>query len=143
MNYDEIDRINTIKEAFQVFDKDNDGFITYDEVVTIIRSMSYHPTEKELNDSIPGSYKKYDFAEMFEIMTKFKKTHSLDYVYLKDKSYLNPNGDGTLFLKDTNYLLTGTGSNEKLSKEDAAEIFYKLQKNGQVNNIEFLKYFKN
>ena len=36
-----------IKEAFQVFDKDNDGMITKDEEQTILRMFGINPNEKE------------------------------------------------------------------------------------------------
>ena len=36
-----------IKEAFQIFDRDNDGIITKDEEQTILRMFGINPNEKE------------------------------------------------------------------------------------------------
>ena len=40
-----VDRMNKIKEYFHIYDKDNDGYITYDDVVSIIRTLSHNPTD--------------------------------------------------------------------------------------------------
>ena len=36
-----------IKEAFQIFDRDNDGIITKEEEQTILRMFGINPNEKE------------------------------------------------------------------------------------------------
>ena len=38
------------KEAFNVFDKDCDGFITTDELATVMRSLGHNPTKEELEE---------------------------------------------------------------------------------------------
>ena len=48
-----------IKEAFQVFDKDNDGIITTKELATVMRSLGQNPTEQELQEI----FKMYDKDE--------------------------------------------------------------------------------
>ena len=40
-----------IKEAFQLFDKDNDGVITKDEEMTIMRLFGINPVEKEQKET--------------------------------------------------------------------------------------------
>ena len=40
------------KEAFSLFDKDNDGTITTKELGTVMRSLGQNPTESELEDMI-------------------------------------------------------------------------------------------
>ena len=40
------------KQAFSLFDKDNDGSITADELGTVMRSLGQDPTEEEIQDMI-------------------------------------------------------------------------------------------
>lgn len=38
-----------IKEAFNVFDKDCNGYITTDELATVMRSLGHDPSPEELD----------------------------------------------------------------------------------------------
>lgn len=42
------EQINEYKEAFTLFDKDNDGTISKDELGTVMRSLGLNPTELEI-----------------------------------------------------------------------------------------------
>lgn len=141
MNYEETERINTIKEAFQIYDKDNDGYISYEELVSIVRAMSHNPTEKDLSDNIPDTNKRYDFPEFFDIMNKFKKVHSLENV-LDDAKLFDREGTGLLSSNDVYHIMTNT-SGEKLSNDDIREIIKTLEKNGMININELVKYMYN
>lgn len=46
------DRIAEMKEVFKIFDKDNDGFITNEEVGGLLRSLGRNPTEEEIQKLI-------------------------------------------------------------------------------------------
>ena len=46
------EQIEEFKEAFLLFDRDNDGFITTKELGTVMRSLGQTPTEHELQDMI-------------------------------------------------------------------------------------------
>ena len=39
-----------IKECFDIFDKDKDGQITYIEMGTLLRWLTFNPTERELKE---------------------------------------------------------------------------------------------
>ena len=45
-----------IQEVYSFFDKDNDGAITTHDVIRVIRSLGYNPTEKE----VQGLINRYD-----------------------------------------------------------------------------------
>ena len=49
------EQITEFKEAFALFDKDNDGTITCKELGTVMRSLGQNPTEAELQVSIVSS----------------------------------------------------------------------------------------
>lgn len=129
--YEEQIRINTIKDAFQTFDKDNDGYINYDEIVTIIRSMNYIPTEKELNDFIPDRFKRYDFIEFFNIMNNFKSPVSLDFILDKAKLY-DYEGNGTVIAPHMIHSMTTSGEN--ISEEELTEEVFKKLTSSDISN---------
>lgn len=136
-----VDRMNKIKEYFHIYDKDNDGYITYDDVVSIIRTLSHNPTEKELNEIIPKiNEKRYDFSEYFEICGKFKKIHSLDNL-LDGAKLFDKEGTGFLDVATVRYFMTN--SKEKLPKEEVEEIISVLAKSGYININELVKYLYN
>ncbi len=46
-----IDIINSeFKEAFHLFDKNGDGFITANDIGTVMRALGQNPTEAEIQD---------------------------------------------------------------------------------------------
>lgn len=45
-------RIENTKEAFLLFDKDNNGTISASELGAIMRSLNMNPTETELQDMV-------------------------------------------------------------------------------------------
>lgn len=49
------EQIAEFKEAFSLFDKDNDGAITTKELGTVMRSLNLNPTEAELQDMVKFS----------------------------------------------------------------------------------------
>ena len=40
------------KDAFRVYDQDNNGFITTSELCSVMRTLGFNPTEEELQDMI-------------------------------------------------------------------------------------------
>ena len=47
-----VDTEDEIREAFRVFDKNNDGFISYEELKSMMSSLGETLTDKELNEMI-------------------------------------------------------------------------------------------
>ena len=47
-----MDSLSEYKEAFSLFDRDGDGYITTSELGIVMRSLGQNPTEAELNDMI-------------------------------------------------------------------------------------------
>ena len=46
------DKITEFKEAFEIFDKDKDGFITIKELGEIMRNLGQNPSDADLQDMI-------------------------------------------------------------------------------------------
>ena len=141
MNNEEILRLNEIKTAFQIFDKDNDGFINYDEVVTIIRAMNHYPTDKDLAENVPDMNKMYDFAEFFDIMSKFSKQVSIEKILDNSKQFDRDN-NGLIMRTDLEFLFKE--SKEKIDSDEVEDIIAVLEKNKNTINInELFKYLHN
>jgi calmodulin len=132
-----------IKELFEVYDKDNDGFIQIKEMATIMRSLGQTVTESEVNE-IYRVYDKDDsgkieFCDFFHLVQhKFKETPSeedlIDAFKVSDKDNL-----GVL---PTDELLHLMGSSiEKMSKDDI-EYFLRMadtRGDGLINYDEYVK----
>ncbi|KAF9000810.1 calmodulin [Hymenopellis radicata] len=67
-------QVSEFKEAFSLFDKDEDGTITTTELGTVMRSLGQNPTEAELQDMInevdADGNGTIDFPEFLSMMTK-------------------------------------------------------------------------
>ncbi|XP_065665877.1 calmodulin [Hydra vulgaris] len=67
------EQIKEFRDAFTAFDKDNNGFITSSELVTVLRSLGLNPTEKEIcriiNEVDFDGNGKIDFSEFVSLMT--------------------------------------------------------------------------
>lgn len=140
LSYEESLRINIIKESFHTYDKDNDGLITYEEVVSIIRGLSHNPQEKELNEIISDKSKKYDYFETFDILNKFNnKVYTLENV-LEDAKLFDREATGLISSSDVIHFMSNSAIDEKIPLEELKEIIKVLDKNGKININELVKY---
>lgn len=135
--------IEQIREAFNVFDKDNDGFITLKELGTVMRSLGQNPTENELHDLI----KQYDrdesgtidFSEFFELMLKKFHESQMESEVFEIFEALDRDGNGLLsgfeiqaVMKLVNVDLTDDQVYELIKQAD-------LDSDGNLNFSEFFR----
>ena len=71
------DQIDQFKEAFRLFDKDDDGRITVQELSTVLKSLEQNATETELQDII----NEFDMGQRRFFLSQSKK-NSLLFSYL-------------------------------------------------------------
>ena len=45
-----ISNVSEIKDLFKLFDQDDSGSVSYDELAKIVRGLGQNPTEKELEE---------------------------------------------------------------------------------------------
>ncbi|KAF7327872.1 Calmodulin [Mycena kentingensis (nom. inval.)] len=109
------------KEAFAIFDTDNDGTITTLELGTVMRSLGQKPTQEELQDMInevdADGNGTVDFLEFLTLMVKkFHETDSEDEMQQAFRVF-DKDGSGTIDVDELRDVMQGLG--EPLSKEEA------------------------
>ena len=136
---DENTRFQDIKEAFNVFDKDNDGFITIKELGTVMRSLGHNPTEMELQDMIKLYDKDesgtIDFPEFLDLMTTKMKETELEEQLIETFKVFDRDGNGLLSGQELKYVgevLTDTEVDELIKQAD-------VDGDGFINYQEFVK----
>lgn len=125
------------REAFALFDKDNDGSITTKELGVVMKSLGQNPTDAELTDMINeidvdgnGSV---DFEEFLQMMVK-KTSNTNPQDELKDAfKVFDKNGDGFISSEELKSVMEHLG--ETLTPEELEEMIREadLDGDGQVN----------
>jgi len=137
------EQIAEFKEAFALFDKDNDGNITTKELGTVMRSLGQNPTESELADMInevdADGNGDIDFSEFLTMMArKMKDTDSEDEIKEAFKVF-DKDGNGYISALELRHVMTNLG--EKLTDEEVDEMIREadIDGDGQINYEEFVK----
>ncbi len=140
---DENSRFQEIKEAFNVFDKDNDGFITIKELGTVMRSLGHNPTEGELQDMIKLYDKDesgtIDFPEFLDLMTTKMKETELEEQLIETFKVFDRDGNGLLSGQELKYVMAVVG--EVLTDQEVDELIKQADVDGDgfINYQEFVK----
>lgn len=136
-------KMDQIREAFAVFDKDNDGFITLKELGTVMRSLGQNPTEMELLELI----KQYDrdesgtidLAEFSELMMKKMKESEIEQEIFEIFEALDRDGNGVLSGQEIQSVMDLVGVH--LTDDQVAELIKQadLDEDGCLNFSEFFR----
>ena len=73
------DQIDQFKEAFRLFDKDDDGRITVQELSTVLKSLEQNATETELQDII----NEFDMGQRRVFLIQSKKPPCYFPIYIR------------------------------------------------------------
>ncbi|CAG2235457.1 CALM [Mytilus edulis] len=135
--------IAEFKEAFGLFDKDNNGQITSSELGTVMRSLGQNPTNADITEMInevdsDGSGT-INFAEFTKMMGK--KMENSDPVEDLREAFkiFDKNSDGKIDPNELKKVMVNIG--EKLTDEEANEMIKEadVDGDGKVNYEEFVK----
>ena len=135
------DLVMEYKEAFSLFDKDGDGFITNNEFAVVIRSMGINPLEREIQELLDTSNTpgRMDFGSFCVAMKTNKREPDIDEDLLKAFYVFDKNNSGKIKATELRKALTSLG--EPLSDEEAHELIENCfpDASGFVNYKDFTK----
>nr|XP_019593270.1 PREDICTED: calcium-binding protein 2 [Rhinolophus sinicus] len=134
-----------LQVAFQEFDRDQDGYIGYQELGACMRTLGFMPTEMELieiSQQISGG--KVDFDDFVELMGPKLLAETADMIGVRELRdafrEFDTNGDGRISLGELRVALK-TLLGERLSQRDVDEILHDMDLNGDglVDFEEFVR----
>jgi len=138
------EQIEEFKEAFSLFDKNGDGFISCKELGIVMRSLGQNPTEAELQDMINevdfDGNGTIDFQEFLAMMARQMKNPADEELELRESfKVFDKNGDGYISAPELRHVMTTLG--EKLTDEEVDEMIREadIDGDGKVNYEEFVK----
>lgn len=136
------DQVAEFKEAFMLFDKDEDGAITMAELGVVMRSLGQRPTETELRDMVNGVDQdgngSIEFNEFLQMMSKKMKGAEGEDELREAFRVFDKNNDGLISNSELRHVMTNLG--EKLSDEEVDDMIKEadIDGDGMVNYEEFV-----
>ncbi|KAG5880816.1 hypothetical protein JTB14_027982 [Gonioctena quinquepunctata] len=136
------DQVAEFKEAFMLFDKDEDGTITMAELGVVMRSLGQRPTETELRDMVnevdQDGNGTIEFNEFLQMMSKKMKDADGEEELREAFRVFDKNNDGLISSTELRHVMTSLG--ERLSEEEVEDMIKEadMDGDGQVNYEEFV-----
>ncbi|KAF5462691.1 hypothetical protein F2P56_018678 [Juglans regia] len=129
------------REAFCLIDKDSDGYITTEELATIIQSLNENPTKEEVQDMIgevdADGNGTIDFEEFLNIMERKRKVPTEE--PREAFKLFDRDQDGYISANELRHVMMNLG--ERLTDEEAEQMIKEadLDGDGQVSYEEFAR----
>ena len=137
------DKLNELKEVFEMFDRDKDGLIDAKELGNILRSMDHEPSEQELTDLISdvdsNNDGKVNFNEFLSIMIKRAKDSDIEEELIEAFRIFDKEGEGRISSSEFRHIMMTLG--EKLSEDEIDEMIKEadFKSEGFINYRDFVK----
>ncbi|CEP24232.1 Calmodulin Short=CaM [Cyberlindnera jadinii] len=134
-------QIEEFREAFTLFDKDQDGHISGQELSTVMRSLGFTPSESEVADmmneiDVNGDHK-IEFSEFLALMSRQLKTNDSAQELAEAFKVFDKNGDGVISAAELKHVLTSIG--EKLDDKEVDLMLNEISDGtGQINIEQFV-----
>jgi len=125
------EQVAELKEVFMLFDRDEDGVLSFQEVQVVMKSMGQRPSEEELLEKVREVSEDYiyDTLEFNEFLQMMAKQQNLVYTRSDLKAafkIFDEDEDGRIHAADMVEVLTSFG--EKLSKSEARKLVQKAER---------------
>ncbi|ODQ62506.1 hypothetical protein WICANDRAFT_76673 [Wickerhamomyces anomalus NRRL Y-366-8] len=134
------EQIAEFKEAFALFDKDQDGRISGTELSTVMRSLGFCPSESEVTDmmneiDVNGDHQ-IEFSEFLALMSRQLKTNDSEQELLEAFKVFDKNGDGVISAAELKHVLTSIG--EKLTDKEVDQMINEISDgSGEIDIKQF------
>ena len=141
------DKMNEFKEAFNIFDKDRDGYITAKELGDLIRNLGQTPSEAELQNMINevdiNNNGAIDFKEFLDIMIKKLKDSENEEELIEAFKIFDRDGNGLISADELLHVMVSLGENTNLEEIEELIKDADLDGDGFINYEEFVKLILN
>jgi len=137
------EEIQAFKDVFALFDKDESGTITAQELGDIMKSLGQNPSDSELQDMInevdvdhSGSI---DFEEFLKMMSTTVKAQDFAHETRAAFNVFDKDGSGTISADELRQVMKSLGEN--LTDEEIDEMIREADKdkNGTIDYDEFVQ----
>ena len=141
------DKITEFKEAFEIFDKDKDGFIKIKELGEIMRNLGQNPSDADLQDMINevdiDGNGNIDFKEFLGLMARKMRDTDSDEELIEAFKVFDRDGNGLISSQELKHVMVSLG--EKITDEEVAEMIKEADSDGDgyINYEEFVKMIIN
>ena len=132
-----------LKEAFDMFDRDKDGLINYNELGNVLKSQGFNPTNQELIEMIgdvdENEDDKINFEEFLILMHSRLKKADIENELNEAFSVFDKNGSGIITVKEFKRIMSSLG--DKICEEEVDEIIQKVdpKNRGYINYKDLTK----
>ena len=142
------DRIAEFREAFEIFDKDQDGAITIDELADLLRALGYPPSEQEINNMKTecdiDQNGNIDFREFITLIARRVRDSDLEEEMIEVFKIFNKKGDGLISREELKRIMDVIGEKtvgEKPTDEEIDKMMLDadLDQDGCINYDEFCR----
>jgi calmodulin len=141
------DKIAEFKEAFEIFDKNKDGFITVKELGEIMKNLGQTPTEAELTDMINevdiDGNGNIDFKEFIGLMARKMRDTDTEEELIEAFKVFDRDGNGLISGTELKHVMVSLG--EKITDEEVDEMIKEadIDGDGYINYEEFVRMIIN
>ena len=131
MDDDNENEIKEQKEAFKIFDFNNDGFLNKEEANWAFMALGYTFSEEELNSILSQNGKNgvLDFDSFSNYLLKRSRDQEIEQELMECFTEMDKDHDGKISKKDLKYLLYSIG--EKLNDDEIEEIIKETDTTGE------------
>ena len=141
------DKINEFKEAFEIFDKDKDGYITTKELGDIMKNLGQTPSEAELQDMINevdiDGNGTIDFKEFLGLMARKMRDNDSEEELIEAFKVFDRDGNGLISNVELQHVMASLGENVTMDEVDEMIKEADLDGDGYINYEEFVKMIMN
>ncbi|XP_056144125.1 calcium-binding protein 5b isoform X1 [Lampris incognitus] len=142
------DEIEELREAFEEFDKDKDGFISCKDLGNLMRTMGYMPTEMELielsqniNMNLGGRVDLEDFVELMTPKLLAETAGMIGLKELKDAfKEFDMDGDGSITSDELRHAMTKL-LGEQTTKTEIEAVVREADNNGD-GTVDFEEFVR-